>query len=225
MLRQDSSFSIETHSNGNGSDLENGYSQNATRNNQGLELQQQLEKLEEMIILDGVKVPLTSRTFLSEEELLLQLTAVQNSIPETIRIAEKVLNQREEIIARAKQYAQEIIKSAEQRAAQIADEQTIIQQAEVEAQQLRTQIQQEIEDIRRKNISEMERVRRQTQQDIDGMRQNALQEQAHIHQESDQYADRVLTDLEQQLGEMMRVIKNGRIHLRQPKTNSPKKQP
>jgi cell division septum initiation protein DivIVA len=178
-----------------------------------------------MIILDGVKVPLTGRTFLSEEELLLQLTAVQNSIPETIRIAEKVLNQREEIIVRAKQYAQEIIKSAEQRAAQIADEQTIIQQAEVEAQQLRTQIQQEIEDIRRKNISEMERVRRQTQQDIDGMRQNALQEQAHIHQESDQYADRVLTDLEQQLGEMMRVIKNGRIHLRQPKTNSPKKQP
>jgi cell division septum initiation protein DivIVA len=223
MLRQDSSVSIETHSNGNGSDLENGYSQNATRNNQGLELQLQLEKLEEMIILDGLKVPLTGRTFLSEEELLVQLTAVQNSIPETIRIAEKVLNQREEIIARAKQYAQEIIKSAEQRAAQIADEQTIIKQAEVEAQQLRNQIQQEIEDIRRKNISEMERVRRQTQQDIDGMRQNALQEQTHIHQESDQYADRVLTDLEQQLGEMMRVIKNGRIHLRQPKTNSTKK--
>jgi F0F1-type ATP synthase membrane subunit b/b' len=223
MLRQDSSFSIDTHTNGNGSDLENGYSHNSTRNNQGLELQQQLEKLEEIIILDGLKVPLTGRTFLSEEELLIQLTAVQDSIPETIRIAQKVLNQREEIIARAKQYAQEIIKSAEQRAAQIADEQTIIQHAEAEAQQLRTQIQQEIEDIRRKNISEMERVRRQTQQDIDAMRQNALQEQAHIHQESDQYADRVLTDLEQQLGEMMRVIKNGRIHLRQPKSNPPKK--
>jgi F0F1-type ATP synthase membrane subunit b/b' len=223
MLRQDSSFSIETHSNGNGSDLENGYAHTSTRNNQGLELQQQLEKLEEMIILDGLKLPLTGRTILSEEELLSQLTAVQNSIPDTIRIAEKVLNQREEIIARAKQYAQEIIKSAEQRAAQIADEQTIIKQAEVEAQQLRNQIQQEIEDIRRKNISEMERVRRQTQQDIDGMRQNALQEQTHIQKESDQYADRVLTDLEQQLGEMMRVIKNGRIHLRQPKTNNPKK--
>jgi F0F1-type ATP synthase membrane subunit b/b' len=223
MLRQDSSFSIETHSNGNGSDLENGYSHHSTRSNQGLELQQQLEKLEEMIILDGLKVPLTGRTFLSEEDLLAQLTAVQNSIPETVRTAEKVLSQREEIIARAKQYAQEIIKSAEQRAAQIADEQTIIQQAEAEAQQLRNQIQQEIEDIRRKNISEMERVRRQTQQDIDAMRQNALQEQAHIHQESDQYADRVLSDLEQQLGEMTRVIKNGRIHLRQPKNNSPKK--
>ena len=223
MLRQDSSFSIETHSNGNGSDLENGYAHNSTRNNQGLELQQQLEKLEEMIILDGLKVPLTGRTFLSEEDLLTQLSAVQNSIPETVRTAEKVLSQREEIITRAKQYAQEIIKSAEQRAAKIADEQTIIQQAEAEAQQLRNQIQQEIEDIRRKNISEMERVRRQTQQDIDVMRQNALQEQAHIHQESDQYADRVLTDLEQQLGEMTRVIKNGRMHLRQPKGNSPKK--
>jgi F0F1-type ATP synthase membrane subunit b/b' len=219
MLRQESSFNIETHSNGNGSDLENGYAHHATKNNQGLELQQQLEKLEEIIILDGLKVPLTGRTFISEEDILTQLTAVQNSIPETIRTAEKVLNQREEIIARAKQYAQEIVKSAEQRAAQIADELTIIQQAEAEAQQLRNQIQQEIEDIRRKNISEMERVRRQTQHDIDGMRQNAAREQEQIHQESDQYADRVLHDLERQLSEMLRVIKNGRTHLNPPKNN------
>lgn len=220
MLRQDSSFNIESHSNGNGSEFENGYAHNSTKNNQGLELQQQLEKLEEIIILDGLKVPLTGRTFISEQDILDQLTAVQDSVPGTIRAAEKILNQREEIIARAKQYAQEIIKSAEQRAAQIADELTIIQQAEAEAQQLRNQIQQEIEDIRRKNISEMERVRRQTQHDIDGMRQNAVREQEQIHQESDQYADRVLTDLERQLSEMLRVIKNGRLHLSPPKNNS-----
>lgn len=217
MLRQNSSFSIENHS--NGSDLENGYNHHPAKHNQGLELQQQLEKLEEIIILDGLKVPLTGRTFISEEEILAQLTAVQDSIPETIRTAEKVLSQREEIISRAKQYAQEIIKSAEQRAAQIADELTIIQQAEAEAQQLRNQIQQEIEELRRRNISEMERVRRQTQADIDIMRQNSHREREQIHQESDQYADRVLMDLEQQLGDMLRVIKNGRTHLKPSKNN------
>jgi F0F1-type ATP synthase membrane subunit b/b' len=217
MLRQNSSFSIETHT--NGSDLENGYNHLSAKNNQGLELQQQLEKLEEIIILDGLKVPLTGRTFISEEEILAQLTAVQDSIPETIRTAEKVLSQREEIISRAKQYAQEIIKSAEQRAAQIADELTIIQQAEAEAQLLRNQIQQEIEELRRRNISEMERVRRQTQADIDIMRQNSHREREQIHQESDQYADRVLMDLEQQLGDMLRVIKNGRGHLKPAKNN------
>jgi F0F1-type ATP synthase membrane subunit b/b' len=220
MLRQDSSFSIDIHP--NGSELENGYSSNSSKNTQGLELQQQLQQLEEMIVLDGLKVPLTGRTFIDEEQLLTQLLAVERSIPETIRAAEKILNQRDEIITRAKQYAQELVKSAEKRAAQIADEQTIIQQIEVEAQQLRNQVQQEVEEIRRRNLSEVERVRRQTQQDIDAMRQNAHQERDQIQHESDQYADRALSDLELQLSEMMRVIKNGRIHL---KANTPKGHP
>lgn len=214
MLRQESSFSIETHTNGNGQDIENGYSSHSAKANQGLELQQQLQRLEEIIVLDGFKVPLSGKTFIDEELLLTQLLAVERSIPETIHAAEKILHQRDEIIARAKQYAQELVKSAEQRAAQIADEQTIIQQAEAEAQQLRNQIQQEIEEIRRRNISEVERVRRQTQQEVDGMRQNALKERDQIQRESDQYADRVLGDLERQLGEMVRVIKNGRVQLK-----------
>ncbi len=220
MLRQDSSFMTDIHP--NGSELENGYSASSAKSNQGLELQQQLQNLEEMIVLDGFKLPMTGRTVIDEEQILTQLLAVERSIPETIRVAEKVLNQRDEIIARAKQYAQEIVKSAEQRAAQIADEQTIIQQIEVEAQQLRNQVQLEVEEIRRRNLSEIERVRRQTQQDLEAMRQKAHQERDQIQRESDQYADRALADLELQLGEMMRVVKNGRVHL---KSSTPKAQP
>jgi F0F1-type ATP synthase membrane subunit b/b' len=221
MLRQESSFSIDTHSSANGHDIEPGYSSHSAKNTQGLELQQQLQRLEEIIVLDGFKVPLSGKTFIDEEQLLTQLLAVERSIPETVHAAEKILNQRDEIIARAKQYAQELVKSAEQRAAQIADEQTIIQQAEAEAKQLRGQIQQEIEEIRRRNLSEVERVRRQTQQDIDGMRQNALKERDQMQRESDQYADRVLNDLERQLGDMVRVIKNGRMQLK-PSSNNQK---
>jgi cell division septum initiation protein DivIVA len=221
MLRQDSSsFMTDIHP--NGSELENGYSASSSKSSQGLELQQQLQHLEEMIVLDGFKVPMTGRTVIDEEQILTQLLAVERSIPETIRVAEKVLNQRDEIIARAKQYSQELVKSAEQRAAQIADEQTIIQQIEAEGQQLRNQVQLEVEEIRRRNLSEIERVRRQTQHDLDAMRQNARQERDQIQRESDQYADRALADLELQLGEMMRVVKNGRVHL---KSNTPKPQP
>jgi F0F1-type ATP synthase membrane subunit b/b' len=220
MLRQDSSFSIENHS--NRTEFENGYANQYNKNSQGLELQQQLEKLEEMIVLDGLKVPLTGRTFISDNRILDQLEAIEKSIPEAIRAAERIINQREEIIDRAKKYAQELVNSAEQRAAQIADELTIIQQAEAEAQALRTQIQQEVEELRRRNISEMERVRRQTQQDIDGMRQHALREKDQLQQESDLYADRVLTDLERQLSDMLRVIKNGRMHLKASANNTPK---
>nr|WP_238718337.1 hypothetical protein [Petrachloros mirabilis] len=216
MLRQDSSYSIDT--NGHESDHTSGYNNPAS---QGLELQRQLQRLEEIIVLEGFKFPLTRRTVVDEEQMLSQLLAVERSIPDTVKHAEYLLQNREEILARAKQYAQETIKSAEQRAAQIADELTIIQQAELEAQKLRKQVQEEIEAIRQRNLSEIERVRRQTQQSIDTMRQTAQKECEQIHREADNYAERVLSDLEHQLGDMLRVIKNGRRHLQgQPRQGS-----
>ncbi|NJM65737.1 MAG: hypothetical protein HC851_08810 [Acaryochloris sp. RU_4_1] len=178
-----------------------------------MELQQQLQRLEEIIVLDGLKIPLTQRTVVDEEQLLSQLLAVERSIPDTIRSAENILHNKEEIISRANQYAQELIQSAEQRAAQIADELTIIQQAEMEGQHLRKQVQSEVETIRQRNISEVERVRRQTQQEIDAMRQTTQAECEQIQQEADRYVEQVLKELEDRLGHMTRVVQNGRSHL------------
>lgn len=212
MLRQDSSFNVDSSK--NGSALVAGTSSSIS---QGLDLQSQLQKLEELIVLDGFKLPLSNRTIVDEEQLLSQLLTVEKSIPETIREAESILQMKEDIIARARQYAQEIIKEAEQRAAQIADELTIIQQAEIEAQQLRKQVQDEVEKLRRQNFSEVERVRRQTQQEIESLRKTTQMECEQIQRDSDTYADNMLQDLEHNLEEMLRVIQNGRRHI---KTNN-----
>lgn len=210
MLHQES-ISLETQPVTNGTPPQNGLSAQQT---QGLALQQQLQRLEEVIVLDGLKLPLTQRTIVDEEQLLSQLLAVERSIPDTVRAAEDILKNKEDILSRAHQYAQELIKSAEQRAAQIADELTIIQQAEREAQQLQKQVQSEVEALRQRNISEVERARRQTQQELEVMRQAAQAECEQIHREADLYADRVLKDLEVQLGTMLKVINNGRSHLK-----------
>jgi F0F1-type ATP synthase membrane subunit b/b' len=178
-----------------------------------LELQQQLQRLEEIIVLDGLKIPLTQRTIVDEEQLLSQLLAVERSIPDTIRSAETILQNKEEIISRANQCAEDLIQSAERRAAQIADELTISQQAELQAQHLLKQVQSEVETIRQRNTSEVERVRRQTQQEIDAMRQAAQAECKQIQQEADRYVEQVLKDLEDRLGHMTRVVQNGRSHL------------
>lgn len=211
MLHQDS-FSIESPNGMNGSSgpVHHHALQQPT---QILELQEQLQRLEEIIVLDGLKLPLTNRTVVDEEQLLSQLLAVERSIPDTMRAAEEILKKKEEIINRAQQYAQEVIKSAEKQAAQIADELTIIQQAEREAQQLQKQVQSEIDTLRQRNLSEVERVRRQTQQEIDAMRQAAQVECEQVQREADVYADHVLKDLEGQLGGMLNVIQNGRSHL------------
>ncbi|PZD74313.1 hypothetical protein C1752_01395 [Acaryochloris thomasi RCC1774] len=210
MLHQES-ISLETQTVTNGVPPQSGLTAQQT---QGLALQQQLQRLEEVIVLDGLKLPLTQRTIVDEEQLLSQLLAVERSIPDTVRAAEDILKGKEEILSRAHQYAQELIKSAEQRAAQIADELTIIQQAEREAQQLQKQVQSEVEALRQRNISEVERARRQTQQELDAMRQATQAECEQIHREADLYADRVLKDLEVQLGTMLKVINNGRSHLK-----------
>jgi ABC-type transporter Mla subunit MlaD len=164
--------------------------------------------------LDSLKLPLTRRTLVDEEQLLSQLLRVERSIPETVQAAERILRTKEEILARANDYAQELIKSAEQRAAQIADEVRIVQQAEMEAQQIRQQLQEETEALRQRNFAEVERIRRQTQQELEEMRRAALAECEQIQAGADTYADRVLTDMERQLSEMLRVIHNGRQHLR-----------
>ncbi len=184
-----------------------------SKTDQGLELQQQLQRLEEIIVLEGFKIPMTSRTIIDDEQLLTQLLSIENNIPSVIKDAEKILNKREEIINEAKKTAQDIIRQAEQKAAQIADELTIFQQAETEAQQLRQQVKEEVDKIRRQNFSEIERVRRQTQQEVDAMRKAAQMECEQIHHESDRYADSVLNGLEQNLGGMLKVMQNGRRHL------------
>ena len=208
MLRQDSSLKTSAPKS----------STVATRNgspkvDQGLELQQQLQRLEEIIVLEGLKLPMTNRTIIDDEQLLTQLLSIENNIPKVIKDAERILNKREDIINEAKKAAQDIISQAEQKAAQIADELTIFQQAETEAQQLRQQVKEEVEKLRRQNFSEIERVRRQTQQEVDAMRKTARMECDQIHRESDRYADSVLNDLEQNLGGMLKVIQNGRRHL------------
>ena len=170
MLRQESS-PIKSSSHARASTVASDVK--LSRSNQGLELQKQLQRLEEIIVMEGMKLPMTNRTVFNDEQLLSQLLMIEKSIPVSITQAEQILEEQDDIIHKAQQKAQDIIKQAEKRAAQIANELTIIKQAETEAQQLRSQVQEEVEKIRRQNFSEIERVRRQTQQEIDAMRRTA----------------------------------------------------
>ena len=105
------------------------------------------------------------------------------------------------------------MEAAERRADQILDEMGIIQQAELEANQIRKRVQQECEAIQEQTLAEIERMRLQTQQELEQMRQMALTECEDIQNGADDYADAVLNSIEQQLNDMLRVIYNGRQQL------------
>jgi cell division septum initiation protein DivIVA len=178
----------------------------------GIDIQRELNRIEE-ILFDSFHIPFTGRTLVDEEVLLAQLDLIRENLPAAFEEAEKVVRQRDEILLQAEEYAQEIMETAERRADQILDEMGIIQQAELEANQIRKRVQQECEVIQEQTLAEIERMRLQAQQELEQMRQLALVECDDIQNGADDYADAVLTSIEQQLTEMLRVIRNGRQQL------------
>ncbi|MDX2232515.1 MAG: hypothetical protein NW220_22985 [Leptolyngbyaceae cyanobacterium bins.349] len=175
----------------------------------GLDIQRELNRLEEMI-LDSPRLPVWGRTMVDEEKIIEQLDLIRLSLPEAFHEAAAIAQQKEEIFLQSEQYAQEIIETAERRAAQVMNESGIIRQAEIQAQQIRQRVQQECEAIREQTIAEIDRMRRQAQQELEEMQRMALVECEQIQAGADDYADRTLQEMEMQLAEMLRIIRNGR---------------
>ncbi len=178
-----------------------------------LDIQRELNRLEEML-LDSPRVPLSRRTMIDEETFLDQLDVIRLSLPEAFDQAELILRQKDEILAQAEQYAQEIIATAEQQAAQILNETGILRQAEYEAQQIRQQVQQECELTHSQVMAEVEQSRRQGLRELEEARRGAIEEAEDIQKGADEYADKVLRDMEANMGEMLRIVRNGRQQLR-----------
>jgi cell division septum initiation protein DivIVA len=178
----------------------------------GVDIQHELNQLEEMI-LDSPRVPLTGKTMINEEELLEQLDFIRLNLPEAFQNAQELLQRRDLLLKQAEEYGQKLVDVAEDRAADLTDELGIIRQAELEAQQVRAQVQQECQQLRDNVLAEVEQIRRQAKEELDEMRQEALEESQEIQRGADEYADRILGDMERQLNDMMRVIRNGRQQL------------
>lgn len=175
----------------------------------GIDIQQELNRLEEML-LDSPRLPFSRRTLVDEEQILDQLDLIRLNLPAAFQEATQIIQQKQEILAEAEQYAREVIAVAEQQAAQIMDELGIVRQAEMQADQIRRQVQQECETVRSQTIDEIERARNQAREEVEAMQQSAIAEQMQIQQDADIYADQVLQGLEKQLVEVMRIIRNGR---------------
>lgn len=157
---------------------------------------------------------------IDEDQLLDQLDAIRLNLPPAFRQAVQVLQQRQDLIADAEQYVENLLATAERQSAQILDELGILRQAEEMAQQLKAQTQADCDQLRNQVTAELQRLQQQAQQEWQIQHQNALAEQSMIQEEADAYVDRVLSQVEQQLSQMLRIIQNGRNQL-QPGAASP----
>jgi vacuolar-type H+-ATPase subunit H len=161
------------------------------------DIYQDLARLQEMIF-DSFHIPLTRWTMIDEGQISEQI----------------------DIITKAEEYAQQVLRSAQQRAAQILDESGIIQQAERQAAQIRQRVQQECESLQQQTLDEIEQMRHSTLQEVQQLRQKTQAECHEIQKGADDYAEAVLEHLERELGEMLQVIRNGRQQVRSKPTSS-----
>jgi cell division septum initiation protein DivIVA len=109
-----------------------------------------LDQLEE-VLGAGSHLPLTSRTLVDEQEILDILDQIRVSIPDEIKAARRVTQERDQLLADAQAEADRLVREGDQRVAARLSEHHLVRDAEARAA--------EIED---RALEEAERMRRET---------------------------------------------------------------
>ena len=127
----------------------------------------------EKIVDEASHLPLTGRILVDDEELSHLIGELRHDLPQELERAEKILQDRDEIIKTAQEQADSIIKEAKLKAERLTDENDVVIKAKEKARMVIAQAQQQESEI-------LDRTRQQARQ---------LQEQA------DRYANQVFDQL------------------------------
>jgi cell division septum initiation protein DivIVA len=139
-----------------------------------------LDQLEE-VLGGGSHLPLTSRTLVDEQEILDILDQIRVSIPEEIKAARRITQERDQVLADARAEADRMLRDADADVAERLAEHHLVRAAESRARE-----------VEEHAADEAERMRRET----DAYAQRVLEKlREHISQVS-QTVDRGLEELE-----------------------------
>ena len=172
------------------------------------DIQKQLESLESYIS-GRSNIPFTDFIIINKRSILESVELLKTNLPSALAIANEILQQKQAILNKAEEYARNRVISAEKKAEKILRDSAIIRQAELEA----TRIQQDAE-------SESEQLLQSTQEEIERLRELTAIEYEEIQKGADNYAINVLSNLEEQLVQMLDVTRNGRQQLESPSASN-----
>jgi hypothetical protein len=154
--------------------------------------------------------------FINADEFLDVLDKARARLPEELREAADVLQQRDEIVAESQRRAEQVIATARRQA-----------EAMLHESELLKAVQSEVERIRKQVVSEVEQMRREALAEADRIRQDAEEEAIRVREGADHYAESVLTRIDadlQNLGarltESQSIVRNGQKLLGQVKRHS-----
>ena len=94
-----------------------------------------VDRLEE-IFNAGQPVPIFHRMFVDEDRVLEIIDQMRVSIPEEVKKAQQVLDQRDRILAKAQEEAARTVQLAKEKADQMVDREALVAQAQLRADQI-----------------------------------------------------------------------------------------
>lgn len=116
-----------------------------------------LDRLEE-VLGSARRVPLSSNVMVDAQECLDIVDQVRVSLPEELKLARRVLTERDQILAEADQRSNQLVERAEREAAERVDDHSVAQAAEDRAQELLDRATREADEIRRQSDEYAHRV-------------------------------------------------------------------
>ena len=100
-----------------------------------MEISARLQQIEELV-QEAKSMPLSSSALVNREEILEMIEAALSELPEEIKQARWVVKDREELLAKARRDAEGLVERARGEQATILAEQTIVQEAQDEAERI-----------------------------------------------------------------------------------------
>ena len=159
-----------------------------------------MNELEEA--LDNKGMPLLGFSIVRKDTVTNILDKLYAALPDEIKEARALLRRKDELQYEAQQRAEKIVADAQAEANRLLSESDLLRAVQREAEKIKEQVLTDCEEIKRKAMDEAENVRIQ-----------ANDEATRIKDGATVYAEQVLTNLEQNLGQLQEVVKNGQLQL------------
>ena len=99
------------------------------------DIMQLVDRLEELVTA-GMRVPLSNRIMVEEDEFLSIIDQLRLSIPQEIKQARRVVQERQQVISSAQSEADKILSVAKERAEYLMNEQGLINEAKSRSEEI-----------------------------------------------------------------------------------------
>lgn len=166
-----------------------------------------------LVVEESKSIPWSSFKLVNIEKFYDQLELVMSKLPQEIKEATSIINQKEEILNQAKNKAEKMVKDSQKQSDELLENTQYKVDKMVKDSEILKKIEQEAEKIKRTILQEAEEIRMRALKESEEMRKKVYDEVENVKIGADNYAESVLTSLEQDLSEALSIVRNGQKHL------------